>query len=156
MQRNRSAGLWFLICFSIFMLVMLLLGQTMALIDYDFTVRLGLQESVEAVTPIGVALNKGFGAADTIIYVPLLILGLWGLIRQKPWGVAMMTAAMGVTAYWPLACLFFLFFAKGAPGFLFTGYVPYTILLTGISICGIVGFVLLCCMDGLQRGGIDG
>lgn len=57
-------------------LFMLVLGQTISFINYDFTVSLGLQESKEIVGDMGVAVNKGFGVGDTIIYLPILILGL--------------------------------------------------------------------------------
>jgi hypothetical protein len=125
--------------FGVFMLVMLLVGQTMAFIDYDFTVGLGLQEHRDAVTDIGVAMNKGFGFGDTIIYIPLLVVGLWGLVMRRAWGVFSMMAAMGVTAYWPIVCLSFLYFAKGTPGFHFTAYGAYTVLLMAIALIGITG-----------------
>ncbi len=41
---------------GIVLLVLLLLGQTMSFINYDFTVSLGLQEPVDAIGKLGVAL----------------------------------------------------------------------------------------------------
>jgi hypothetical protein len=51
----------------------------MAVIDYDFTVSIDLQESVTEITEVGIALNKGFGLGDTIFYMPLFIAGIIGL-----------------------------------------------------------------------------
>lgn len=143
MQQRRPLGVWVLLVFGTFLVVMMLLGQTMSFIDYDFTVGLGLQEHRDAVTDIGVAMNKGFGLGDTIIYIPLLLAGLSGLAMRRTWGVFCMMAAMGVTAYWPLVCLSFLYFAKGAEGFRFTAYGAYTTLLLTIVTIGIAGMCYL-------------
>ncbi len=67
-------------------LVILLIGQMMLFINYEFTVSIGLQESVDVIGEMGVAVNKGFGVGDTIIYMPLLIIGLVGLWYRKKWG----------------------------------------------------------------------
>ena len=117
----------------------LLLGQTMSFIDYNFTVVLGLQESKEIVGEMGVAVNKGFGVADTIIYTPLLLAGLIGFWKRERWGLWALGGALAITAYWPLVCLFFLFFAKGSPGFNFSSYLSYTIILVSITLYGLWG-----------------
>jgi len=139
MNTNRPPGFWVLMIVGILLLAMLLLGQTMSFIDYDFTVAMGLQEPEEEITEIGVAMNKGFGVGDTLIYLPLLVLGLVGLWRNKIWGVFAMSGALAITAYWPMVCLSMLVFARGAPGFHFARYIPYSILLGAISIYGIWG-----------------
>ena len=79
--------------------VMFLVGQTMSFINYDFTVSIGLQESKDIVGEMGVAINKGFGVGDTIIYLPLLVIGIVGLWFRKKWGLFAMTGALGITAY---------------------------------------------------------
>jgi hypothetical protein len=122
---------------------MLLLGQMMAFIDYEFTVSLGLQESVDAVGEMGVAVNKGFGVGDTMIYTPLLVIGLVGLWLRKKWGVFAMVGALGITAYWPIVNIFLLFFAQGTPGFNFTDLTSHTILLTAFTVYGLWGLYYL-------------
>jgi len=117
----------------------LVLGQTMSFIDYNFTVALGLQEPKEIVGEMGVAVNKGFGVADTIIYAPLLLAGLIGFWQRKRWGLWALGGALAITAYWPLVCLFFLFFAKGSPGFNFSSYLSYTIILVSNTLYGLWG-----------------
>ena len=139
MANKRTVGFWVLMILGIFFLLMLLLGQMMAFINYDFAVSIGLQESKDVVGETGVAANKGFGVGDTIIYLPLLVIGLVGLWLRKTWGLFAMTGALGITAYWPMVCIFFLLFAKGSPGFNFTSYASYAILLTAFTVYGLWG-----------------
>ena len=139
MTNRRPIGFWVLMILGIFSAIMLLVGQTMSVISYDFTVLIGLQESKNMVGEMGVALNKAFGVGDTIIYLPLLVIGIVGLWLRKKWGLFAMTGALGITAYWPVVCIFFLLFARGAPGFNFTNFASYTILLTGFTVYGLWG-----------------
>jgi hypothetical protein len=144
MNSERTVGFWFLIIIGIFILIMLLMGQTMSLINYEFTVSIGLQEPADIVGEMGVALNKGFGVGDTIIYIPLLLAGLSGLWFRKEWGIFIMASAMGITVYWPMVCLFFLLFARGTQGFNFTDFTSYGIILSFFSIYGLWGLWYLC------------
>ena len=140
---NRSTGFWVLIILGIAILIILLLGQTMSFINYRFTVEMGLQESADLIGEMGVAMNKGFGVGDTIIYAPILLIGICGLLLRQRWGRLVMAGALAITAYWPIVILFILLFAKGTPGFHFTNYSTYFIVLTGISIYGIWGLIFL-------------
>ena len=63
-----------LIGFGIILSLLLLCGQTLALFDYELTVKLGLQESEKEVGAVGVSYAKGFGFGDTLIYLPMLLL----------------------------------------------------------------------------------
>ena len=139
MTNRRPIGFWILMILGMLFSVMILLGQTMSFINYDFTVSIGLQESRDVVGEMGVAINKGFGLSDTIIYLPLLVIGLVGLWLRKKWGLFAMVGALGITAYWPMVCLFFLLFARGSPGFNFTNFTSYTILLTAFTVYGLWG-----------------
>lgn len=139
MNKKNTIGFWVLITLGMLILIMLLIGQMMSFISYEFTVSIGLQEPVDVVGEMGVALNKGFGVGDTIIYMPLLTMGLVGLWQKKAWGVFAMVAALGITAYWPMVILFLLLFAKGIPGFNFANYTSYTIILISFTIYGIWG-----------------
>ena len=138
-RSKRTIGFWVLMILGVLILLMLVFGQMMSYINYDFAVSLGLQESVDKITVVGVAVNKGFGVGDTIVYLPLLIAGLVGLWLRKNWGIFTMLGALAITAYWPMVCLFFLYFAKGLPGFGFSDYTLYTILLSLITIYGVWG-----------------
>lgn len=143
MEQKRSAGFWWVVVPGIFLLVVLVLGQTMAFIDYDFTISIGLQEPVSQVTEMGVAVNKGFGVGDTVVYLPLLVFGLIGLWLRKPWGVFAMAGALAITAYWPVVSMFLLLFARSVPGFNFTHFLLYGIILSLITVYGAAGFFYL-------------
>jgi hypothetical protein len=140
MNQKRTVGFWVIMVTGILAMMMFFLGQTLALFFYDFTVSLGLQESKEVVTEMGVALNKGFAVSDTIIYLPLFAVGLIGLWKRTIWGVFAMAGVFAITAYWPIVCWSTLFFAKGIPGFTFQQFTSYSILLGGLTLYGVWGF----------------
>ena len=145
MSIKREIGFWILMIPGFLILLMLILGQMIAFINYEFTVSVGLQESVDIIGEYGVASNKAFGVGDTIIYLPLLIFGLLGLWKNKTWGVFTMIGALAITAYWPMVNLFFVYFATGLPGFNFIDYITYTIVLSLITIYGIWGMWYIYC-----------
>ena len=142
-REDRTTGFWFLIGFGMLLNIFYVLGQTMAVINYDFAVSIGLQEPVNEITEIGVALNKGFGFGDTVFYIPLFIVGIIGLLKRTPLGLYAMFGAMAVTVYWLVVSLSTVIFAKGASGWHFTDYTSYSILLSLISLYGIWGFLFL-------------
>lgn len=139
MNTKRPAGFWIIVIISVLWLVMMFMGQVMAYIDYDFAVSLGLQESRDAITGIGVAMNKGFGVADTVVYIPLIIIGLVGLFLRRTWGLFAMAGAYAITMYFPVVCLLMLYFSRGEPGFNFANFRSYTIILTVIFLYGLWG-----------------
>lgn len=138
-MESRPKGFWFLIGVGIFLNLMYLVGQTMAVIDYQFAVSIGLQESTDQVTQVGVALNKGFGLGDTIVYIPLFVAGIIGLIKGTSWGIYFMMGALAITVYWPVVSLATLYFAKTADGWRFDNYTSYSILLFSITTYGCWG-----------------
>ena len=85
MYAIRSYYVWFI------------LGQTLCIFFYDFTVSLGFQDSINDVTAVGVAFNKGFGIADTLFYIPLLISGIIGILKKKRMGIYLMFSALAIT-----------------------------------------------------------
>ena len=140
---KRTTGFWILVSIGVILNLIYLLGQTMAIINYDFAVSIELQEPVTDITEVGVALNKGFGFGDTFFYMPLFVVGIIGLLKRSAWGLYAMFGAMAITIYWPLVGLSTVFYAKGAPGWHFTDYTSYSILLTSIAIYGIWGLWFL-------------
>lgn len=114
MNLKRGLGFWILIIIAIFLNIMFLLGQTWSLFDYEFTVSIGLQESLAEVKEIGVAWAKGFAFGDTIFYMPLFIIGIVGLFKRRFWGILSMFGALAITAYWPLVHLYTMYIGKNA------------------------------------------
>ena len=139
MKQNRKIGFWILIGIACFLNILYLLGQTMALINYDFTVAIELQEPAKEITEVGVALNKGFGMGDTIFYIPLFVIGIIGLLKKTAYGLYAMSGALAITTYWPIVVLTTVYYAKGTPEWHFSDYTSYSILLTLIAIYGLWG-----------------
>lgn len=139
MKNKRTKGFWFVIISGILLLLLLLLGQTMSFINYEFTVSLGLQEPVDEISKLGVAVNKAFGVGDTIIYVPILIAGLIGLWRKAEWSVFLMGGAFAITAYWPIVCLFVILFGNKLSDFNYVDLTSIIIVLISFTVYGIWG-----------------
>lgn len=118
---RRPPVFWFIFVFLALSIVLLLLGQTMSVLDYDLTVRLGLQESPEQVGAHGVQVNRAFGAGDTVVYIPLMVASLAGLWLKKRWSLLTTAAVAGISAYWTATIGFMLAFLPGTTGY---DYVP--------------------------------
>ena len=118
---NRPIAFWIIVLFLAFSIAVMLMGQTMAVFDYDLTVRLGLQESAWHVSGFGVQVNRAFGASDTVVYIPLMVVSLAGLFLRKRWSLFTTAAVVGVSAYWSVTATFMFLFLPGVSGY---SYVP--------------------------------
>ena len=121
------------------MLIFLIYGQGIAAFDYDLGVRMGTQDAAEIVTDVGVAFWRGFAIADAAVYIPLLFIGLLGCFWRKTWGLIALTAALGISVYWPLTCLMAVFYAQDALGWSLGVNSAYAIILPVISVWGLWG-----------------
>ena len=140
---EKSLGFRTLIFIGIFLNIMLVAGQTFSLIDYDLTVSLGLQESAAEITDAGIAFAKGFAFGDTVLYIPLFVLGIVGLLKQRPWGFFSMFGALAVTAYWPAVNLFAVYAGRDTMHLAADKYISYSILLPLIALYGLWGMWFL-------------
>ena len=101
---------WIVIVLQLFSIVIFFLGQTLAVFDYDLTVQLGLQEDADEIGPALVQMNRAFGAADTVLYIPLLLSSLLGLVWHWRLPSIICTAASaGISSYWSLVGIFIYF-----------------------------------------------
>ena len=96
----------------IILLLFLIVGQSYSLIDYNYVVSIGLQESSEEVTKVGIAWIKAFAIGDTLAYIPLLLLGIIGMIKKRKWGYYSMFASLAISVYWPIVNLSAIYLAK--------------------------------------------
>jgi hypothetical protein len=110
---GRSIGFWVIVVFLAASIVLMLMGQTMAVFNYDLAVRWGLQERPEDMTDFGVQVNRAFGAADTIVYIPLMLISMVGLILRKRWSLLTTAAFFGASAYWSVTVTFLFVFLPG-------------------------------------------
>jgi len=138
-NNKRGIGFWILISISVLLVLFLLIGQTFSLINYEAAVAYGLQESVEEISLVGIAFAKGFAFADTLVYIPLLFLGIIGLFKRKKWGVYMMFASCAISVYWPLVHLYAIYIGKDIIALAPEKYVSYPITLALIIVYGFWG-----------------
>lgn len=134
---KRKVGFWVLIYVGIILSIFYVIGQTSAVFNYDYTVSIGMQESEEEIGKSGVAFAKGFGFGDTVIYLPLMIAGIIGLIKSRKWGKYSMFGAMAITAYWPMVNLYAAFME--GMNLSADKLLAYSILLPLITIYGLWG-----------------
>lgn len=121
----------------------LVAAQCTAAVSYSLGVQMGSQESADRITEVGVAFFKGYAVADLIFYTPLLGLGLVGNFLGFSWAGVVLGAALGVTVYWPVACLWTVKAARGAVGWDLPKEVQYWIVLPVIAGWGALSLVLL-------------
>jgi len=142
-KTNRPIAYWIIIIFLLLSLTILLIGQTMALINYDFTVQLGLQESIEDVGQFGIQLNRAFAVADTIVYIPLIIVSIIGLVQKKHWSLYTTGAVIGISIYWATTIIFMLIFLTGVPDYHLDAGLEYWMFLMPFIIFGLWGLLYL-------------
>ncbi|MDQ2090650.1 hypothetical protein [Marimonas arenosa] len=123
--------------------IYLVIAQCSAAVSWRLGERMGTQETAENVTAVGVAFWKGYAFADLVLYTPLLGLGLFGHASGASWAPLALGAALGITAYWPLACLRSISAARGAAGWTLPKERDYWVVLPLIAAWGLLGIVLL-------------
>lgn len=120
MIHKRSRFFWIIATFLVISILLMLAGQTTAVFNYDLAVSLGLQESAHQVSAFGVQINRAFGAADTMIYIPLMIISLYGLLLKKSWSLLTTAAVAGISTYWSVTVIFVFLFLPGTAGYAYT------------------------------------
>lgn len=136
---KRSIGFWFLQGPGWFLLIYLIYAQAIPAFDYDLGVAMGTQEPADKITAIGVAFWYGFAFGDLVAYIPVLLAGLVGHWLQKVWGPILLSAALGITVYWPVVCLAAVVAARNAAGWDLANENLYWTVLPLISFWGAWG-----------------
>lgn len=126
---------WLLVAYLVY-------AQCTAAFSYSLGIRLGTQEPADRVTEVGVAFWKGFAGAD-LFYTPLLALGLFGHLVGAAWAEIILAAALGITVYWPITCLWAIRAARGAAGWSLPKEHQYWVVLPIIAAWGFVGLGIL-------------
>jgi hypothetical protein len=116
-KSRRPAAFWFIFVFLAISIILMLAGQTLGVFNYELAARLGLQEKPEEMTEFGVQVNRAFGAADTVVYLPLIVASVIGLWLRKRWSLVTTAAFFGASAYWTVTVSFIFMFLPGVPGY---------------------------------------
>ena len=128
-----------LVILSVILAVLLLVGQSVSLFNYDLAISLGLQESIDEIGPVGISFAKGFAFGDTIFYLPMLLAGIIGMLKHKKWGFYAMFASLAVSVYWPIVHLYMLYVGKDIIALTADKYMSYSIILPIVAIYGLWG-----------------
>jgi hypothetical protein len=140
---GRPIAFWFIVAFLASAILLMLVGQTLGLVDYDLATRLGLQETHAEVGEFGIQINRAFAAGDTLVYIPLLVLALVGLLLRKRWALLMTAAAFGVSLYWAVTVVFLLAFLRSVPGYTLAPGPEYWLYVGGFIVVGAWGLIYL-------------
>jgi hypothetical protein len=139
MERKRNASFWIIQVPGWLLLVYLVIAQGVPAFDYELGTRMGTQEPAETITEVGTAFWYGFALGDLLVYIPILLAGLIGHMRTRPWGRILLSAGLGITVYWPVVCLITIADARDAAGWSIANETPYWIVLPLITVWGIWG-----------------
>lgn len=143
MRSKHSVAFWGVQVPGWFLFLYLVYAQGIAAFGYEIGVSMGTQEPSEVVTEVGAAFWYGFALGDLLIYIPLLLAGLIGHLRETKWGYYLMAAALGVTVYWPVVCLSALVAARGAKGWNLESEISYWLVLPGITLWGLWALIMV-------------
>ena len=122
--------------------VYLVYAQGIPAFDYELGVRMGTQESAQNITEVGAAFWYGFAFADLVIYIPLLGVALVGHWLGTAWSKAVLSAALGITIYWPVVVLAATVDARDAAGWAIDE-AAYWIVLPVIALWALWGLVVI-------------
>jgi hypothetical protein len=120
----------------------LVVAQCTAALSYSFGVKMGTQEPAERITAIGVGFFKGFAGGDLVFYTPLLGLGLFGHAVGASWTDLILGAALGVTIYWPIVCLWAVRAVRGSAGWSLPQEAQYWVVLPIIAAWGAIALII--------------
>jgi len=137
-----GAGFWLIQGPGWLLFVYFAIAQCVPAFNYDWGVRMGTQEPAAQATEVGVAFWKGFAVGD-LIYTPLLGLGLVGHLLGAAWSPVILGAALGITVYWPVVCLWTVRSARGAPGWSLPKEGQYWIVLPLIALWAVASLFVL-------------
>ena len=142
-DKTRKISFWLIQIPGWLLVSYLILAQGISAFSYELGVTMGTQESAISITEVGTAFWYGFAFGDLVVYIPILVIGLIGHIRSTQWGTLLLSAALGITIYWPVVCLAALVSARGSAGWKISSETPYWIVCLIIAFWGICSFPIL-------------
>ena len=132
MSRRRDVSFWALQVPGWLLFAYLVYAQGITAFGYELGVAMRTQEPSDRITEVGAAFWYGFALADLLTYIPILCVGLIGHLRAKQWGRITLSAALGITLYWPVVCLIAMADARNAAGWNIASETPYWL------VCGLI------------------
>jgi hypothetical protein len=142
-ESRRPAAFWFIFVFLAVSIILMLAGQTLGVFNYELAARLGLQEKPEEMTDFGVQVNRAFGVADTVVYIPLMVASMVGLWLRMRWSLLTTAAFFGASAYWTVTVTFTLAFLPGVAGYTNNPGVEIWAFIGTYMVVGVLGLFYL-------------
>lgn len=140
---GRSIGFWVIFVFLAVSVVLMLVGQTLGVFNYELAAKMGLQEKSEEMTDFGVQVNRAFGAADTVVYIPLMVVSMIGLCLRRRWSLLTTAAFFGASAYWTATVSFIFFFLPGVEGYSNVPGPEIWLFIGTYMFAGVIGLIYL-------------
>lgn len=131
---RRGIGFWMVQGPGWLLTAYLLYAQAIPAFDYDRGVAMGTQEPAARITEVGAAFWWGFAFGDLVVYIPLLALGLAGHWTARRWARGVLSAALGITVYWPVVALASVAAARDAAGWTLPREQEYWVVLPPIAL----------------------
>ncbi len=116
-SRRRPTAFWVIAVFLATSVVLMLIGQTTAIFNYDLAVRFGFQNGPNEISEFGVQVIRAFCVSDTCVFIPLSFVSLIGLLRKKHWALFTTAAVTGISVYWVVAYGFMVTYLKRVPDY---------------------------------------
>ena len=146
MNRTKSPlAYWVMVAFLSLSTILMLIGQATPIFDYDLAVRLGFQNGAERITDFGVQVIRAFCVSDTVVFIPLTLLALIGLLLKKRWSLFVIAATTGISVYWVVAYGFMVRFLSGMPGYHVVLAAPDWIIMGSYALFGVWALLYLIC-----------
>lgn len=116
-QAKRPPAFWGIVVFLALSTLLMLVAQTTPIFDYALAVRLGFQNGAERISEFGVEVIRAFCVADTLVFIPLTLLSLIGLLLRRRWALFTTAAVAGISVYWVVAYGFMVTLLSGRPDY---------------------------------------
>ena len=116
-RAKRPIAYWVIVSFLALSTVLMLIAQTTPVFDYALAVRLGFQNGADKISEFGVQVIRAFCVADTLVFIPLTLIALIGLLLRKRWSLFATASLTGISIYWVVAYGFMVAFLNGQPGY---------------------------------------
>lgn len=134
---KRPVAYWVMVGFLALSTVLMLVAQSTPIFDYDLAVRLGFQNGADKISEFGVQVIRAFCVADTLVFIPLTLIALVGLLLRKRWALYATAATTGISVYWVVAYGFMVSFLGGRPDYHAALAAPDWIIMGAYALFGV-------------------
>ena len=140
---KRPVAYWVIVSFLALSTVLMLIAQTTPIFDYPLAVRLGFQNGADKISEYGVQVIRAFCVADTLVFIPMTVIALVGLLLRKRWSLFAIASVTWISVYWVVAYGFMVSFLSSQPGYHVVLGVPDWIIMGAYALFGVWALLYL-------------